>query len=198
MGRNRSGVAGVAVWLVCAHAAGAAVITFGTQELDDLQSAGVRTEGAFRYQASGAGWDLAPVGNPSAALATVWSGPGPAIGDTVDVTAVGGGLFTFDSIDFRGANDGECHDLILRGYLAGVASGDALSLTGSPVAFQTVPSGFAGPVDLLRIELTGFLGASALITDNIRVTPVPEPASLLTGLLLLAPSRRLTRRRQPA
>ena len=173
-----------------AAAAATEILTFGTEAVDELYLAGVRTEGSFQYHASGVAGELLAdpdrpeYGNPPASLVTAYNGDGPTVGDFVGITAIGGGgggggdgAFTFDSIDFRTIFAADSMDVSLTGSLAGSPVG-VLNLTTSTTTFQTV-AGFAGEIDLLRITLTAAgLGAdNAMILDNIHLTPVPEPSS---------------------
>jgi hypothetical protein len=175
------------------------VITFGEQDVDELHLAGTRTEGAFQYEATGVAWELVysnpALGNPSASLATVFNGDGPALGDTVDIRATGSGFFTFQSVDFRTLLSIDSHNVTLTGFAGGVSAG-VLTLSDSATTFQTVPSGFVLPIDLLRIELVGPLGGNALFLDNLVVSPVPEPATLLLAAIALALPRRPARRKR--
>ena len=186
--------------LALARRGDADVITFGTDDIDHLNQAGVQTEGAFRYQATiGAGWELIIIeGNPPAALATFWDDESASVGDTVDITAVGNAQFTFQSVDFRTVLASNSDDVTLTGFLSGVPAG-TLSLTASAVTFQTVPSGFGGPIDLLRVRVVGHdLGgadlANAMILDNVNLT-IPEPAAALPGMIALAVARLAARHR---
>ena len=196
---DRRWVLGAALALAPGQWAFADVITFGDQAVDELSLAGPQTEGGFRYTATGVAWELVAdagfpeLGNPPAALATVFNGDGPTVGDAVDVTAVGGGLFTFGSVDFRTRSEAAGHDVTLRGFAGGVPAG-VLTLADSASTFQTVPSGFAAPIDRLRVEFTGPPGGEALFLDNLNVTPIPEPAAALPAALALPIV--LTRRRR--
>lgn len=174
--------------------AAAEVISFGTQSVDELSLAGPQTEGSFQYVATGLGWDLvndARFGNPPASLATVFNGNGPTIGDKVDFTLVSGGLFTFDSVDFQTRFSSNSHDVTLRGFRNGSQVG-ALLLNNSTLTYQTVTSGISAPLDLLRVEYSGTPLGNALFLDNLRVSPIPEPATLaaLLGMVWLRRSRR--------
>ena len=168
----------------------AATITFGNVPVDLLQNAGAQNEAGFTYQAFGAGWELETnFSNPGAALATFFNGQGTTLGQRVDITRSGGGLFTFDAVDWRTVLDANSDDVVITGFLGGVAQG-TLALTGSTTAFQTAAFGFSGPIDLLRVQVSLVSGNNALILDNFVVdaanVPVPEPTSMLllgSGLL---------------
>ena len=192
---------GAALLLALSSGGMANVISFGTDAVDELHVAGVVTEGAFQYQATGLGWELVndperpERGNPPASLATVYNGDGPTVGDRVDFSLIGGGLFTFASVDFRTTTAAAAMDVSLTGYL-GASPVGLLNLTDSSETFQTVLSGFDDPIDLLRVSLTQ-QGNDAMFLDNLIVTPIPEPAALLLAALALTlPARARARRRK--
>lgn len=166
----------------------AAVITFGNSAIDRLDLVGTQTEGVFSYTASGDGWELQTLfGNPGASLTTFFNTQDADVGDTVDITRTGGGQFTFDSVDWRTITGSNSDDLVMEGFLSGglVAS---LVLSGSSTTWVAA-GGFGGPVDLLRVRVTGD-GANAMLLDNVTLTvpasAVPEPAGLALMALGLA------------
>lgn len=176
----------------------AAVITFGNTDVDHLSSAGPQVEGDFTYQATvGPGWEIQTAfGNPGGALTTFFNGEGALVGDTVEINLTAGGTFTFDSVDYRTILGSDSDDVLITGFL-GAASVGSLALTGSDVNFATIASGFAGSIDLLRIEIISGTGNNALMLDNFVLnagppTQVPEPSSV--ALVLLGAAGLLRRR----
>ncbi len=169
--------------LTAVSGVGAQTVMFGASSLDHLGSAGTQTEAGFDYTATGAGWEIESVyGNPNSALVTFFNGEGSTLGDKVDFTRNGGGLFNFDSVDFRTLLNSNSDQVILTGFLAGSPVG-SLALNTSSISFQTVASGIAGPLDLLRVEVTFVSNSNALILDNLvfragEASAVPEPAAV--------------------
>ena len=177
--------------------AGAEVIDF-VQVIDRLDQAGTQTEGNFQYRATvGEGWEifsnLPGDGNPPPALSTFYNDEGSDVGDTLEIAAVGGGLFEFASVDARSGFGSSADIVALNGYLNGVLTQTGV-LTSTTTTFQTAASGFTAPIDLLRVVVTQEGTTGSLILDNVVVTVVPEPASALTaavaGLLVLLPRPR--------
>lgn len=177
----------------------ASVLTFGNTNVDRLDLAGTQSEDSFSYTASGAGWELETTyGHPGAALATFFNGEGSSVGNTVDIMLTGGGLFTFDSVDWKTVGiPGD--DVVLEGFLSGGLV-DSLTLSADSRAWVTA-GGFGGPVDLLRVRITGGLGNSAMVLDNVNLTivdHVPAPASLTLIALGLAGIRYRRKQRKAA
>jgi hypothetical protein len=192
---------GVLAALLLTFASGPAlaqVITFENRQIDFLNLAGPQTEGAFQYHATvGIGWEVQPdVGNPPSALATYYNGQGSATGDTVEIRRIDNGPFSFQSVDFRTINPENSDDVRLSGFRNGSLVG-TLDLTTSSTTFQTVPSGFAGPIDLLRVVLSFGGQQNAMILDNF-VVPEPSGVVLLGACGVGLLTRRNHRRRQVA
>ena len=183
------------------NSASASLITFGNTDIDLLELAGSQSEDGFSYQATGLGWELQTMfGNLEGALATRFNDSGSAVGDQVEFTRTGGGVFTFDSIDFATGSDVKFDNVTISGYLAGNLVGfvEIAVPTPSPSSFQWV-AGFLGSIDLLRIEVTA-TGDSAVFLDNLNLTAepfqtvIPEPAT--AGLLGVAALCAFWRRRR--
>ena len=199
MSRVKLVIATLALMLAVSAPAHAATITFGVSSLDNLASAGAQVEAGFTYSATGAAWELQTIfSNPGAAATTWFNGQLPNAGDFMTFSQIGGGLFTFDSIQWAtvestlGAND-----VIIEGFL-GAALVGSVAITGSSATFQT-QTGFAGPIDSLRIRVTSQALENAMQFDNLVLTPtaVPEPGTLLllgAGIAALVARRRLSAR----
>ena len=193
-----AGAAAVAIVVSFPAAALAATITFGNGPVDQLQNAGPQTEAGFTYEATGLGWELEVlISNGGAALATFFNGEGAATGQRVDIALTGGGLFTFQSVDWRTVLGDNSDDVSISGFREGVLVGGLL-LLGSPTAFETFAVPF-GPIDLLRVEVFAASGNNALILDNFVLEPVsaPEPtAMVLFGTALLGAGVRRWRQKR--
>ncbi len=177
------GLACVAILVAMAGQVQAGLITFGTSNVDRLDLAGPQTEDGFTYEATiGDGWELQTTfGNPPAALTTFFNGEGAGVGDTVVFGAVGGGLFTFDSVDFRTISNANSDGILFTGSLGGSPT-ETLLLNFSTTSFSNIASGFTGLMDQLTLTIVTD-GSNAALIDNLALTPaaasvVPEPASL--------------------
>jgi hypothetical protein len=162
------------------------IITFDS--LNIVPFTGSETEGAFTYKViSGSQWGISNLaGNPASCLSTGPNAP-PSPGDEIDFFLTGGGLFTFDSIDFRGFQNGSQSDTVnLIGEVGGVQTQELANFSSTSNTWQTKLPGFSAPIDTLRIIIAS-AGETDLELDNLVFTPtttaVPEPASLtLLGL----------------
>jgi len=198
MGFNpKTVLAGLAILLAFPPCGMASIITFQNRSIPVLLTAGPQTEDGFTYEAKSGAWEVqAKYGSPGSALATFFNSNTStdfhSVGDRLEITRVGGGTFTFDSVDFATKSGSGSDDVLLTGLLGGSQT-DTLAITastGSPYAFQPVTSGFTDVIDLLRVEIT-YYGYNALFLDNINLTPtaVPEPTAFcvwgVIGLCLL-------------
>jgi hypothetical protein len=164
----------------------AGMITFGTQNIGPPLT-GSHSEGAFTYKViSGSQWEIiAGPGNPGSELDS--GSISPSSGDEIDFYLTGGGLFTFDSFDYRkfgGTLTGDTANFI--GEVGGVQTQELSDFGASSTTWQTKSLGFSAPIDLLRIVIAT-PGKTDLELDNLVFTQVstatPEPASLtLLGL----------------
>ena len=155
------------------------LITFENLAIDRLDLVGPINEGAFTYQATvGEGWEIQQVfGNSPSALVTFFNDERSQLGDKFTISLTGGGLFTFQSVDYRTITGSDSDQLTISGFLGGFVT-DVLAIDTSTTTFLTLPSGFSGPIDLLQVEVT-FLGNNAVVLDNFNVKPIPEPSSSL-------------------
>jgi hypothetical protein len=168
-----------------------ATVTFGTSSIDQLVLAGAQTEGLVQYQAiTGLGWEIVNTGdargNPPSALATFFNGSvnDQTIGDRVEFQLVGGGAFTFTSVDTRynGPTSNSDH-VSISGTLGGSPVG---SLNPTPTAAYVTTSGFGGLIDKLTVTLTQ-RGDNGFWIDNLQLVVVPEPSTYaMSGIALLA------------
>lgn len=170
--------------------ASAATLTFGNADVDKLNTQGVRTEAGFQYQATtGAGWELQTVyAQGGAALTTFFNGEGSAVGDRVEFSKVGGGVFSFDSIDYRTIQSSDGDNVTITGFLNNAVV-SFIGLGPGTTTFLTA-AGFAGAIDMLRIEVST-TGNNAMLFDNlvlgdVRQQPLPIPGSLALVALGLA------------
>src|SRR4030095_14703417 len=112
------------------------------------------TEDNFQFTVvSGTEWGIVTnAGNPPSALAVGNTGP-IGIGDTISVMQVGGGLFSFASLDFSAFNAAFApSDVVnLIGLVNGVQTHIFANLTSSTTTFQTLNPLFLTPIDELRI-----------------------------------------------
>ncbi len=92
---------GLSALLALPATGSAAFITFGTGADSNLVAGTPLTEAGFTYRATvGNGFELqSDRGNPDRALATFFNDEFSTVGDRVDFTRAGGGLFTFASTD---------------------------------------------------------------------------------------------------
>lgn len=180
------------VLLAWSSLSNASTITFGTNNVDRLDLAGTQVEDGFAYTASGAGWELQNTfAQAGSALTTFFNGEGSSSSQLVSIVKVGGGTFTFQSLDFSTISFANNDQVLVTGLLNNVAVGSLNLNFGQPGAFLTVASGFSASIDELRISVTpSFVTASFI--DNVvlgSVTAVPEPeiyAMMLAGLGILA------------
>lgn len=156
----------------------AAVITFSNKSLDPLLSSGPQSEAGFTYEATvGIGWEVTTEeGNGPSALVTFYNGENGAVGDRVEFSRNGGGLFSFDSIDFRTILESGSDQVTIRGLLGGVET-ESLVLNTSSLSYQTVLSGFTTVIDLLRVEISDD-GGNAMVLDNLVLTEVASPSAV--------------------
>ena len=192
------------VLLSVTGASAADVITFDNLSIDHLVNAGPQVEGAFQYQATiGLGWEVQNLfGNPASALATFFNGEGSNVGDTVEITKVGGGTFTFNSVDYATFGTTNSDQVTITGYLNGVAEGSLAitSSTPSPNDFVTAASGFGGLIDDLKVVVSFTGNSNAMDLDNFTFNSavVPEPSSVFIlglGAVSLLGYHALRRRR---
>lgn len=169
--------------LLCSNAR-ADVVTFDALEVNPFT--GSQTEGAFTYQVlQGSEWRIDSFsGNPASSLSTGFPNT-PGTGDEVAFILTGGGLFTFDSVDFglRPSDNGAQSDVIdLIGEVGGSTTQQLLGVSTTSSTFQTALSGFTAPIDRLIVRISS-VESQPLELDNFVFTPVeasavPEPASL--------------------
>jgi hypothetical protein len=182
----------LAVMLSCAAPSAASVITFDTAPLGTF--GGPVTENGFVYYNGFGNFAVAGLGRSGQDLEARVSG------GIVVVQRDGGGLFTFDSIDFAafdsmGISDGS---LIVGGVRNGAfLSFPTFTLPGTAVTTPTYANWkteYASslrnvPIDTLLIVMgAGFEpGVNYTAIDNLKVSPyVPEPASLALFAAALA------------
>jgi hypothetical protein len=188
-----SGKVGIVALLASGLAAQAEVITFGTGA--DAAAPTSFTEGSFTFtRVAGTNACFVALGNPARSFSI--SCFAPAIGDAYEITRTGGGTFTFTQ--FEGWALQPSDTMRFRGQLGGFFTEDLPNVATSSPSWDTIVTGFSGPIDLLRMEITA-VGSFALLLDNLELTPsdsaVPEPSMALpVGLALLA-GRYLRRRR---
>lgn len=171
--------------------ANAAVITFGTDSVDRLDLAGAQTEDGFEYSTNTSGWEITSArGNAPAALVTFFNDEGSTLGDTLDIAKSDGGLFLFDSVDFRGQDGADSEQVRLIGILDMIEI-FTIDLIATNDLFQNrlgaiVDSGMAGNIDLLRLEVLSNVGQT-MILDNFTFSDVnAQPVNAPTSLFLLA------------
>lgn len=125
----------------------------------------------------------------------VYGNPAPSILDAsflnpgraeISVT-YGGGLFTFNSLDFS-SNNGTSN-YVISGLLGTTEEYTLSGLTasksdpnfgGPPGGFQTIGSApfLSDPISNLLVDITPGSDVSSVNIDNINVSPVPEPSIL--------------------
>jgi len=173
----------------------AAIVDFGNTVNNPFSPTETYTEDGFQFTViSGAVWGIqSNVGNPPSGLAAGNSGP-IAIGDTISVTRIGGGLFTFTAVDYASFSGSLSDGVNLVGFVGNVQT-EIFSNLNSQAGFQTLNPLFANPIDELRI-IGASQGNTDLNLDNFvlnEVSTVPEPATLallVGGLMGLAAARR--------
>lgn len=185
---------------VMAGRAHAAVIDFDNYFDLHFDPGETYTEDGFTFAVvSGSTWAIrCGYGNPPCTLVAGLREP-VGIGDTISVTAVDGGLFTFDAVDFGSALDGFLSDGVdFLGLENGVQTQALTGVASSSFTFATANPNFSGPIDELQI-----VGASQadmpLDLDNFVLTPVrvAEPATLTLFAFGLAGLGAIGRQRQP-
>jgi len=181
--------------LLSASVANAATITFGNTVNDPFLPTETYVEQGFQFTVvSGSQWEISSVvGNPPSALSE-GAGAAGSIGNTISVVRVGGGLFTFASVDFSSWAGALSDGVDLIGLVGGNPIQSLTGLDSSQFAFQTQNSGFTLPIDELRITISS-IGDFGLSLDNfvLNDAAIPEPASIvLLGAALagLAAGRR--------
>ncbi|GLR70577.1 hypothetical protein [Agaribacter marinus] len=162
----------------------ATIITFGDNNVDRLDLAGVQSENDFSYSAFGDGWELQDVfGNPGASLTTFFNRQGGDVGDEITFFNNNGDLFSFGSVDWRTINDSGTNDFVIfQGFLGG-ALVDSLVLDGANENFTNI-AGFGGALDQLTLTITRD-GRNALLIDNLNLTTVKVPESSMAMLFLI-------------
>ena len=158
-------------------AASATTITFSGLAGANGDPVATYTEGGFTVTTTvGQFFQGQGFGNPVPSL-FVAAGP---VNDALDVTANGGGLLKFASVDLA-ANNGNVN-FTLTGFLGGVQQyavsgvepGRGPLFNGTPFGFDTIVNPDAAiAINDLRITLN-ILGTSGSV-DNIAVNPVPGP-----------------------
>jgi hypothetical protein len=158
---------GFALW---SGAAGAMTLGFGSASIDRLDLNGPIIESGFQHAAViGDAWEIrGHQGHPAGALTTRFSGATSTAGQMVELTRVGGGLFSFDSVEASsGTLDYKPRDQItITGYRGGVAVGST-ALGGDTLNYLAITSSFAALADTLRIAVTA-TGPASLSLDNLR------------------------------
>jgi hypothetical protein len=179
----------IAASLLCtAPFARAVTIDFGNTVDQPFSPTETYTEDNFQFTVvSGVAWAIRNThGNPPSGLA---AGDANAIGigDTISVMQVGGGLFTFATVDFAAFRNGLSDGVDLIGLVNGVQTHIFPNLVGGTTTFQTLDPLFLTPIDELRI-VGASQGNHALILDNFVFdavpTGVPETGATWTLMLL--------------
>jgi len=154
------------------------------------------TEGDFAVTPTAGAWFQGlSYGNP---IPSIYDGPINSPGTAVLQVTDSVGLFTLNSLHYSSNNGNSFYDI--QGYLgATLAYHETGTLSGSfdPFSFNTLTTAHPNdPIDGLFIALIPGFGVSSINLDNIGVTTVPEPGSLLllaAGLAALVrcrPSKR--------
>jgi hypothetical protein len=142
------------------------------------------SEVGFQVAPTAGSWtQVLKFGNPMPCIS------GVTASETIDVTRLTPGLFTFQSIDLEDTSFSSAGvTYTFLGQRNGVTQ---FSLSGGPIpdgVFTTIPSSNSAPIDLLRVTVssTSMPLGFAIDLDNIQVTsvsPVPAPpAVVLVGL----------------
>lgn len=168
-----------------------AVIDFGTTPNTKLPPGSTYVEDGFQLTSvSGSRWAIyAALGHPGSALIAGDTGS-IGVGDTISIVRVGGGLFTFDAVDFASFLSGQSDAVNLVGLVGGSQTQLFSNLTSSIQTYQTLAPRFGAAIDELRI-VGAAPHSTSLDLDNLVLTPsaiaaVPEPASgALLGVGLL-------------
>lgn len=160
----------------------AAVITFsGLSGTNGTPFPSPYTESGFTVTATQGQWVEGQVfGNPAP---SIFDGAGATalVTSSIQITRVGGGSFTFSSVDFA--------SLGVTNYSILGAGFDEVGMVGPVQDFTTIASNNT-LLDLtsLTITLTPQAGASSFNVDNIvvsSVTPEPATSGIVAGLLSL-------------
>jgi hypothetical protein len=183
-----SGKVGIVALLASGLAAQAEVITFGTG--GQAAAPPSFTEGSFTFtHVAGTEACFSHIGNPARSF-SLGCGFDVAVGDAYVVTRTGGGTFTFTQFEISSPATAGSDTMRFRGQLGGFFTEDLPSVATSSPSWVTITTGFSGPIDLLRMEISA-LGNGYLLVDNLVLTAfdsaVPEPSMALpVGLALLA------------
>lgn len=180
------------------------VVDFGATVEDDFDPTETYTEDGFIFTVvSGDEWAIGNgFGNPAESLIAGDLGA-VGVGSLITVMRVGGGLFTFDAVDFGSDSDRQTDAVDLIGLVDASETESVLNLHSLTTGFTAgFDPGFGAAIDKLHI-VGGAGGEDSLYLDNfvftLVVTPpptgMPEPGTLalfgLAGLGLVG--RRLLR-----
>ncbi|MGK7932740.1 MAG: PEP-CTERM sorting domain-containing protein [Microcystaceae cyanobacterium] len=173
--------------------ASANTITFESGNTGVNALTGSNTENGFTYTVtSGLNFVLdSSRGNPPSALGvgfqTLDSGFTVTTGDTIEITQVGGGLFTFDSFDLASTGNALLSQTVSwTGFVGGLQTESLTGVNSISVTFSSQAVSFSAPIDTLVLTFTDFNDAG-LYLDNLVLTPqsTPEPSAIL-GLLAVS------------
>jgi hypothetical protein len=204
---------GTALLLMPIATVEAAIITFEAPTVG--QFTGSQTESGFIYSQFSGGLFVNNLGDPGQDM----EGWTQQAGGVLQITRVGGSLFTFDGLDFAAVDSSSptpsgSQTLLVTGLLGGSTVGSesftlasAAPVFGSPsfypnwTTFAATANNLAGQsIDTLRVTLLATALSNESI-DNVQLTPVattaPEPGTILlvtTGVAVGAAARRRRRR----